>query len=88
LTENYDADRTGVRFGPLGAVAVDAHGENDAIMEIGSASMGSIIILKLSPDRTPIGPSVAPKVIQAIDLARDMWGIDVPPLIPAPDLCA
>lgn len=87
LSENYDAGRTGVRFGPLGAVAVDADGENDGVMEIGSASMGSIIILKLNPDRTPIGPSVAPKVIQAIDLARDLWGIDVPPLVPAPDLC-
>ena len=56
-------------------------------MEIGSASMGSIIIMKLDPDRAPIGPSVAPKAIQAIDLARELWGIELPPLVAAPDLC-
>jgi len=87
LTKAYAADETGVRFDSDRAVAVDVDGDSDAKMEIGSASMGSIVILRLDPDRTPIGPSVAPKAIQAIDLARELWGIDVPPLVPAPDLC-
>lgn len=87
LTGVYDPAKTGIRFAETGAVAVDPDGENDGTMEIGSASMGSIIIMKLDPDQTPIGPSVAPRAIQAIDLARDLWGIDVPRLVPAPDLC-
>jgi hypothetical protein len=87
LTAAYDAAKTGIRFDGPDAVAVDPDEENDGIMEIGPASMGSIIILRLDPDRTPIGPSVAPRAVQAIDLARDLWAIDVPPLEAAPDLC-
>jgi len=87
LTGVYKAAKTGVRFGRSDAIAVDADGENDGTMEIGSASIGSIIIMKFDPDRTPTGPSVAPRAIQAIDLAREIWGIEVPPLVAAPDLC-
>ncbi len=87
LTRVYDAAKTGIRFDRTGAISVEADGECDGTMEIGPASMGSIIIMKLDPDRTPIGPSVAPRAIQAIDLARDLWGIDVPPLKAAPDVC-
>jgi hypothetical protein len=57
-------------------------------MEIGPSAVGSIIILQLDADRTPVGPSVAPMAIQAIDLARDLWGIALPPLESAPDLCS
>lgn len=88
LTERYAAAKTGLRFGRSGAVAVETDGENDGTMEIGSASMGSIVILKLDPERTAIGPSVAPKAVQAIDLARELWGIELPPLEAAPDLCS
>ena len=69
-------------------MAVDPEDENDAVMEIGPASMGSIIILRLDPGRTPIGPSTAPMAIQAIDLARKLWDIDVSPLTAAPDVHA
>lgn len=87
LTGVYDPAKTGLRFVDSGAVAVDPDRENDGTLEIGLASMGSVIIMKLDPDRTSIGPSVAPKAIQAIDLARELWGVDIPPLVPAPDLC-
>ncbi len=87
LTGAYDAAKTGIRFDGSGAVAVDPEEKNDGIMEIGPASMGSIIILRLDPDHTPIGPSVAPKAIQAIDLARELWGVEVPPLEAAPNVC-
>ncbi len=87
LTGAYDAAKTGIRFDGPDAVAVDPDEENDGIMEIGPASMGSIIILRLDPDHTPIGPSVAPKAIQAIDLARELWGVEVPPLEAAPNVC-
>lgn len=87
LTAVYADAETGIRFESDRAVAVDVDGESDAKMEIGPAAMGSIVILRLDPDRTPIGPSVSPKAIMAIDLARELWGIDVPPLVAAPDLC-
>ncbi|MEA2010799.1 MAG: hypothetical protein U9N78_08845 [Actinomycetota bacterium] len=87
LTTTYAAAETGVRFESGRAIAVDVDEETDATMEIGPAAMGSIIILRLDPERTPIGPSVAPRAIMAIDLARELWGVDVPPLEPAPDLC-
>jgi biotin carboxylase len=87
LTATHNTAETGIRFGSGRAIAVDVEGESDAKMEIGQASMGPIVILKLDPDRTPIGPSVAPRAIQAIDLARELWGIEVPPLEAAPDLC-
>lgn len=87
LTSTYEAAETGVRFESGRAIAVDIDGETDATMEIGPAAMGSIIIVRLDPERTPIGPSVAPRAIMAIDLARELWGIDVPPLAAAPDLC-
>lgn len=87
LTEPYDAAKTGIRFNECRAIAVDPDGEKDGVMEIGPSAVGSIIILQLDPDRTPVGPSVAPMAIQAIDLARDLWGIVLPPLKAAPDLC-
>ncbi|MEA2023734.1 MAG: hypothetical protein U9N79_05505 [Actinomycetota bacterium] len=87
LMTAHEPAKTGIRFEHGRAVAVDPDGENDGTMEIGSAAMGSIIILKLDPDRTPIGPSVAPRAIQAIDLARELWGIEMPPLEVAPNLC-
>ena len=44
LTETHDVAKTGVRFDGSRATAVDPDDENDGIMEIGPASMGSIII--------------------------------------------
>jgi hypothetical protein len=87
VTDLHVPAKTGVRFQDGHAVAVDAAEPSDATMEIGPASMGSVVILTLDPDRTPIGPSVAPLAVQAVDLARGLWGIDVPPLVPAPDVC-
>jgi hypothetical protein len=87
LTAAYEPAKTGFVFTDDGVVAVDPEGECDATMEIGPAAMGSIVIMRLDSDRTPIGPSVAPKAIQAIDLARDLWGIKMPSLEAAPDLC-
>ena len=82
----HEAAKTGVNFTTTAAVAVDPDEESDATMEIGSGASGSVIIMRLDPDRTPVGPSVAPKAVAAIGLAQELWGIDVPPLEPAPDL--
>ena len=79
----------GIRFKDGRVVAVDPDNrEKDGTMEIGPAAMGSIIVVKLEADRMPVGPSVAPRAIQVIDLARDLWGVEIPPLEAAPDLCS
>ena len=57
----------------------------DATMSIGPGAYRSIVIMRLDPERNPIGPSMAPRVLQAIDLARELWDIDVPPMVAAPD---
>ena len=77
--------KVGIRFIEGRAVAVDPDGVKDATMEIGSAVMGSIIIMHFEPGRTPIGPSIAPRSVAAIDLARAIWDLDIPDLVPAPD---
>jgi hypothetical protein len=76
----------GIRFIDGRAVAVDPEGVTDATMRIGPALMGSIVIVTYEPDRTPVGPSVGPRSVAAIDLAREMWDLDIPAVTPAPDL--
>jgi hypothetical protein len=83
---DHDQDKTGVVFTEDGAVAVDVDEPNDATLEIGPGAYRSILIMRLDPERNPIGPSMAPKALQAVDLARDLWGIDHPPIETAPDL--
>ncbi len=89
LEGRYPEAGVGLRFGPDGAAAVDldevGDGEVDATMRIGPSGFGSVLVVHLDPDRTPIGPSVAPRVLAAIDLARTRWGIELPPLEPASD---
>lgn len=87
LGGHHDGATVGIRFIDGAAVAVDAAGTTDATMEIGPALMGAIIIMRLDPERTPIGPPVAPRAVAALDLARDVWDLDIPPLVAAPDLC-
>jgi len=79
--------KVGIRFIDGRAVAVDPNGIKDATMEIGPAVMGSIIIMRFEPDRTPIGPPIAPRTVAAIDLARELWDLDFPEVMPAPDRC-
>jgi len=79
--------KVGIRFIDGRAVAVDPDGIKDATMEIGPAVMGSIIRMQLEPDRTPIGPPIGPRSVAAIDLARDIWDLDIPEVVPPPDRC-
>jgi hypothetical protein len=82
-----EPQKVGIRFIDGRAVAVDPDGIKDATMEIGPAVMGSIIIMRFEPDRTPIGPPLAPRSVAAIDLAREIWDLDIPEVTPAPDRC-
>ena len=85
LAGEYETAETGVVFTGRGAVAVDADEPNDATMQIGPGAYGSIIIMRLDPERNPVGPSMAPRALDAIALAGELWDIEVPPLEPAPD---
>jgi len=85
IPDDHEAAKTGVVFTESGAIGVDPAEPNDAVMEIGPGAYRSIVILRFDPERNPIGPIMAPKVLRAIDLARDLWGITVPPLVAAPD---
>jgi hypothetical protein len=85
LPGEHDAAKTGVVFTGNGAVAVDPDEPSDAILEIGPGAYRSIILMRLDPERNPIGPPIAPRVLQAVELARQMWEIDLPPMAAAPN---
>jgi len=87
LPGHHEDARVGIRFIDGRAVAVAADGVSDATMEIGPAAMGSLVVMRFDPARTPIGPSIAPRAVAAIDLARELWEPGIPPLVAAPDLC-
>lgn len=84
LEGDYEPVETGVDFTHRGAVATAAD-EADASMRIGSATFGSILLVRLDSERNPVGPQVAPRAAQAVELARALWGVDLPRLRPAPD---
>jgi hypothetical protein len=64
---------------------VDAGETSDATMDIGPGAYRSIIILRFDSGRNPIGPPIAPRVLEAVELARQMWGFDLPPMVAAPN---
>ncbi|GMQ94119.1 MAG: hypothetical protein BMS9Abin12_1603 [Acidimicrobiia bacterium] len=88
LKGSYPPAKTGFVFEDDRAVAIDTDEPNDGTMTIGPAAFGAIVIVQLDPDRTEVGPSVAPLAIKTLDLARDLWDVDAPQLEPAPDLCS
>ena len=60
----------------------------DARLDAGSAPVGSVVLLRLDPERTPPGPSIAPKAALAARYAAESWGFALPRLDVAPDVCA
>lgn len=70
------------------ARAVGSSDEADATIRVGPSAFGSILVIRFDPERTPVGPSTAPRARAAIDLARGLWGLPVPPITSAPDVCA
>lgn len=87
LDGNYPEAKTGFRIVDGGAIAVDTEGSNDGTMEIGETAFGSAIFAQFDRDSTPIGPSIAPRAVAILNLARDLWNVQVPDLAAAPDLC-
>jgi hypothetical protein len=58
----------------------------DGRLHLGAASSGSVVIARLDPDRIPVGPSLAPRAPGLVRLARDLWDVDIPEVLPAPDV--
>ncbi|MEN8041357.1 MAG: hypothetical protein ABFR95_07630, partial [Actinomycetota bacterium] len=88
LDGSYPDAKTGFIVEADQAIAVDSEEQNDGTMTLGEAAFGSTIFAQFDSDRTPIGPSIAPRVLAILDLARKLWGVEAPDLEAAPDLCA
>lgn len=85
LGDEHPPTTTGVIFTDDGAAAVGADEPSDATIEIGPGPYQSILMMRFDPERNPIGPSIAPRALQAVDLARAALGVDLPPMIVASD---
>jgi hypothetical protein len=60
----------------------------DAEVTIGPGAEGGYVRCILDPDRTPVGPSVAPRVCAVLAWADAEFDMGLGPLTPAPDLTA
>jgi hypothetical protein len=87
LADSYEADATGFVFRNGGLRAVPIDGPNDGTMRLGPSAFGSIVLIRFDPDRTPVGPSLAPRTIATFEFAAELWGLEIPALEPAPNLC-
>ncbi len=70
-------------FAPEGVRVAHEGEEPHGELALGPAPMGAIVFCSLEQAHVPIGPSVAPKVIPAIQLAGELWDIDVGELVAA-----
>jgi hypothetical protein len=58
----------------------------DAELTIGPGAEGGFVRCIMDPDRTPVGPSVAPRVCSVLAWADAEFDLGLGPLTPAPDL--
>jgi hypothetical protein len=63
-----------------------AAGEPDALLTLGPAASGGYLNIVFPPDRTPVGPALAPRVVAALACADAALDLGIGPLLPAPDL--
>ncbi len=78
-----EQQQVGIEFVDDGARVTDA--PEPALLRVGPASQGCLVQLKLAAHH-PAGPSVAPQAIAAARLADELWKLDIPPLMAAPDV--
>jgi len=71
-----------------GDVWREAHSgeERDGQFILGPSAMGSYLMVVLEPDRTPVGPSVAPRSAAALAFADERWSLGLGPLEPAKEV--
>lgn len=87
LDETHESDSLRFVFDDERARVVDEDEEADGAMFIGPSAFGAVILVRLEPSRIPIGPSIAPRALPIIELARSRWGVEIPEVAHAPDLC-
>ena len=63
----------------------DGEAPADATAAVGPGPTGGIVIVRLDPERTPVGPSSAPRVAGLLQALDGMLGLGVGTLLPAPD---
>jgi hypothetical protein len=68
------------------ATAVDDEDRSDARMSLGNAPLGGVVVMDVVAERIPHGESFAPRAQAAIDLARELWELDIPQVEPAMDV--
>ncbi len=86
VATGYDTTEvTPIVYGEDGAACRPAiEGEEpEADLSVGPGAMGGFVWVALRADRTPIGPSVAPRVAAALALADERHGAGIGPLTPA-----
>lgn len=86
LTATYPEASTTYRLTHHGAVEAHEDGPGDGVMMIGQTAVGSVVIVRPDPQRTPIGPSLAPRAVHLLNLARDLWDLDAPYVDHPPDV--
>jgi len=57
--------------------------EPDATLQFGPGPTGGFVLFRPDPDRTPVGPSLAPRAAAALRLADEIWNLHIGPLSPA-----
>ncbi len=60
--------------------------EADGSLMLGPSPSGGFLRVGFVPERTPIGPSIAPRVAAALRFADEEWDLGIGPLEPAPEL--
>jgi hypothetical protein len=86
VTEAHAPAEARFVFTDEGAATTDDEDEAIGTIRIGPSAFGSVVIVSLEAARIPIGPSLAPRVPQVIALVRELWGVDLPDVAPAPDV--
>jgi len=87
LCEQEGIDHEEVRLGLRDEewVEVSAGQPWDLRLHIGPGMTGTVLRIFLNPDRTPVGPSAAPRMAAGLHWADARWGLDIGRLEPAVD---
>jgi hypothetical protein len=79
VTTPVVGDEHGYRRAREGEVA-------DATISTGPGPAGGFVRFEPVPERTPAGPSLAPRAVAALAFADDDLGAGIGPLVPAPNV--
>jgi hypothetical protein len=87
VSDQVEPATTGMAFDGCVARAVAVeHPDAVADLSIGPAVSGSYLLMRFRPDGFPAGELLAPYAASAAAVGAEMWGFELPELLPAPDL--